>query len=65
MKKGFQEFEVEVVFAQTMKANLGSQKVMKKLGMTLVREFLDSEFVGTRELDVEYSIRKEDWTDQD
>lgn len=59
--KGFSQLGVEEVFAVTMKANLGSQGVMKKSGLLFSREFYDKEFPGTQDLDVEYVISRKDW----
>lgn len=57
--KGFDEFAVEEVFALTMKANLASQRVMKKSGLSFVREFFNDEFPGIGEMVVEFSISKQ------
>jgi RimJ/RimL family protein N-acetyltransferase len=62
IKKGFEELGVEEVFAATMKKNLASQKVMEKAGLTFSREYLDPRFPESKELDVEFSLLKENWT---
>lgn len=61
LEKGFAEPEVEEVFAVTMKGNLASQAVMKKIGMTFLREFQHKDFPDSEELDVEYSWMREEW----
>ena len=58
---GFNQLQVVEVFAQTMKRNIASQNVMKKIGMTFSREFIDSAYAGTMELDVEYTLTRENW----
>jgi RimJ/RimL family protein N-acetyltransferase len=45
-----------------MKKNLASQKVMEKAGLTFSREYLDPRFPESKELDVEFSLLKENWT---
>lgn len=60
VRYAFQERKAISVFAQTMKKNLASQRVMQKVGMSLECEFVDSEFTGG-EIDVRYRIRREDW----
>ena len=49
---------MEEVFAVTMKTNLASQAVMKKSGLSFIREFCTDEFPGSTVKDVEYSISK-------
>lgn len=58
---GFNQLQVVEVFAQTMKKNIASQNVMKKIGMIFSREFIDPAYAGTMELDVEYILTKENW----
>ncbi|RYZ57308.1 MAG: N-acetyltransferase [Proteobacteria bacterium] len=47
---------IEEVFAVAVKDNVGSQNVMKKCGMQLVREFASLEFTENLESLVEFSI---------
>ena len=61
LKKGFDELEVEEVYSVTMKKNLGSKKVMEKIGLNFKREFYHPDYPGTTDLDVEYSVLKIDW----
>jgi RimJ/RimL family protein N-acetyltransferase len=65
IRKGFTEFGVERVVAETMAVNLGSRRVMEKAGLTLVRTFhrdgLDS-VEGFEHGVVEYALTKDDWT---
>ncbi|HEV3309469.1 MAG TPA: GNAT family N-acetyltransferase [Chloroflexota bacterium] len=39
IRKGFTEFGLQRVFAETMSVNIASRRVMEKSGMTLVRTF--------------------------
>jgi len=59
---GFTQLEVDEVFAITMKENLASQNVMKKIGMRFDDEFKDEEnFPDTDIIDVRYSIKAHQW----
>lgn len=62
--KGFREFGVERVYAQTMAVNIGSRRVMEKAGLRFVRLF-DSEWPvrtpGDEEGDVEYALTRAEW----
>ena len=72
--KGFCEWGVQFVSATTYQDNLGSIRVMEKVGMKLVRRFRmtedslmqsDTHHVGSVELwdgdDVEYAIERQTW----
>lgn len=74
IRKGFAELGVRRVVATTYEANVGSRRVMEKLGMTLVRTFRPtlSDIVGEGTFhveapvlfdgnDVEYALTKDDW----
>lgn len=61
IKKGFTELLVEEVFAITLKDNLASQAVMKKVGMRFVREFDYEQSPGSTSLAVEYALKKENY----
>lgn len=52
---------VKTVFAQTMKSNIPSQKVMQKCGLSFSHEFYHPDFPGSEEKEVEYSLEKENW----
>lgn len=62
--KGFTEFGVERVNAETMAVNVGSRRVMEKAGLRYVRTF-DAEWPvripGDEEGDVEYAITRAEW----
>jgi RimJ/RimL family protein N-acetyltransferase len=75
IQKGFDELQVQRVFASTYEDNLASRRVMEKLGMTLVRRFrlsptdlaVEATFDATSSDvwdgdDVEYAISKGEWT---
>jgi RimJ/RimL family protein N-acetyltransferase len=68
IRKGFTEFGVRRVVAETMAVNLASRRVMEKAGLTLVRSFhqrwpypIEGDDLG----DVEYALNKPDWERQD
>lgn len=54
LQKGFDEFKIPEIYAMAMKRNTSSWNVMKKLGMTYVREYPYDKF--PEEIIVEYSI---------
>ena len=55
---GFNELGVKTVFAQTMKSNIPSQKVMKKCGLTFSHEFFHPDFPDSEDKEVEYVLEK-------
>ncbi len=62
--KGFNELGVERVYAETMAVNIGSRRVMEKVGLRYVRTFRADWPVrirGDEEGDVEYAITRADW----
>jgi RimJ/RimL family protein N-acetyltransferase len=59
IKKGFNELQVEQVFAITMKENIASQKVMEKAGLKFSHEFRDPELPMGDDLAVVYVLDKE------
>lgn len=77
IRKGFAELGVRRVFATTYQDNLGSRRVMEKVGMTLVRTFrmtteemvAHGHNVTPKDLwdgdDVEYALEKADWERQE
>jgi RimJ/RimL family protein N-acetyltransferase len=68
IRKGFTEFGVTRVVANTMVVNVASRRVMEKLGMRLARTyFLDwPEYIeGAEHGDVEYVLLKADWEQQE
>jgi RimJ/RimL family protein N-acetyltransferase len=75
IRKGFTEQGVRRVVASTYQDNIGSQRVMQKSGLTLVRTFrmtpaelaahgLDPEVLWDGD-DVEYALEKTDWERQE
>lgn len=54
---GFNDLQVREVFADTLVDNLGSQGVMKKIGMSFVKEFDHDEIIGTTNRCVRYSLQ--------
>jgi RimJ/RimL family protein N-acetyltransferase len=65
--KGFREFEVDRVYAETMVVNTGSRRVMEKAGLRQVRVFHQDwpyEIEGSEHGDVEYAITRAEWEAQ-
>ncbi|MFC4117315.1 GNAT family N-acetyltransferase [Nonomuraea zeae] len=64
IRKGFTELGVERVVAETMTVNLGSRRVMEKVGLRLIRTFhrdgLDA-IEGFEHGVVEYALARADW----
>lgn len=58
IKLGFEKYKIDSVFAITMKANLSSQNVMKKLGMSFVTEYIEEEFPGKDKIAVRYELKR-------
>ena len=61
---GFTVLDVERVRAETMAVNVGSRRVMEKVGMRLVREFHADWPVridGDEHGEVEYAITRDEW----
>ena len=64
LEKGFTELGVRRVTAYTMTVNIGSRRVMEKLGMTFLRTFHESfhdPAPGSEHGEVEYAITREEW----
>lgn len=64
LRKGFTEFGVQRVTANTMTANARSRRVMEKVGLRYVRTFFDEwpEAIEGSELgDVEYALTRSAW----
>ncbi|WP_181771429.1 GNAT family N-acetyltransferase [Amycolatopsis pittospori] len=64
LEKGFTELGAQRVWAGTMAVNLGSRRVMEKIGMRHIRTFheeFDDPIPGTEEGEVEYAITLEEW----
>ncbi len=62
--KGFAEFGVERVYAETMAVHTGSWRVMEKVGMRHVRSFHADwpvRIPGDEHGDVEYAITRAEW----
>jgi RimJ/RimL family protein N-acetyltransferase len=62
--RGFRDFGVRRVHAETMVVNTASRRVMEKCGMTMVRVFHQDwpdRIPGDEQGDVEYAITREEW----
>lgn len=67
ISKGFTEFGVRRVTAETMVVHAGSRRVMEKAGMRVVRTFHQDwpdHIPGDEQSDVEYAITGEEWEQQ-
>ena len=67
IRKGFTEFGVERVVAETMAVNIASRRVMEKSGLTHVRTFHQEwpeRIEGSEHGDVEYALTEDDWRRQ-
>jgi RimJ/RimL family protein N-acetyltransferase len=62
--KGFAEYGIDRVHAETMTVNIGSRRVMEKAGLRYVRTF-DADWPvripGDEHGDVEYAITRAEW----
>lgn len=65
VRHGFEELGLRRIFAQTMAVNAGSRATMAAAGLTFVRAFresYDDPVAGHEHGEVEYEIRREDWS---
>ena len=60
---GFDQYHLDSIFAVTMKTNLASQKVMKKLGLKHFNDYIEENFPGPDKSAVKFVITKRDWKD--
>ncbi|MDA8793702.1 GNAT family N-acetyltransferase [Bacteriovoracaceae bacterium] len=58
---GFKNLKVSEIYAIALKDHTSSMRVMEKVGLKFVREFISPDFAGTTYLDVEYAIKRDDW----
>ncbi|MBP1853246.1 GNAT family N-acetyltransferase [Rhizobium halophytocola] len=60
---GFHSTGIEKIVACTMETNLGSRRVMEKIGMTPIRTvpFQSADFPGTDHRDVWYQLTRSEW----
>lgn len=56
LRLGFNDYQVREIFAITMLGNVGSQSVMKKIGMSFVAHYTEKEFPGEDKRAVRYAI---------
>jgi RimJ/RimL family protein N-acetyltransferase len=67
IRKGFTEFGVQRVVAETMAVHVASRRVMEKAGLRLVRSFHQPwpyPIEGDDQGDVEYAVNRADWERQ-
>ena len=67
IRRGFTEFGVQCVVADTVAGNTASRRVLEKAGLRLVRTSQQPSYPteGGEPGDVEYALRKTDWEQQD
>jgi RimJ/RimL family protein N-acetyltransferase len=58
---GFQVYKVSEIFAVAMKDNIGSQAVMKKVGLKFIEDFDYQEFPGPDKRAVRYALKRSEW----
>jgi RimJ/RimL family protein N-acetyltransferase len=61
LELGFQEYQVDEIFAITMLGNVGSQAVMKKIGMRFLYDYMEVEMPMEDKRAVRYSLKRSDW----
>lgn len=61
LRVGFENYKLDSIFAITLKTNLGSQGVMKKIGMKWVKDFVDDQFPVKDKSAVRFEIKIGDW----
>jgi RimJ/RimL family protein N-acetyltransferase len=64
IRKGFSEWGMRRVWAQTMAVNAASRRVMEKSGLTFERTFhleWDDPLPGTEHGEVEYALERREW----
>ena len=61
LKKAFEELGAQDVWARTLKGNISSQNVMKKIGMNFLCDYLETEVHGPAEPAVKYRILRENF----
>ncbi|ADD44679.1 GCN5-related N-acetyltransferase [Stackebrandtia nassauensis DSM 44728] len=62
--KGFGEWGLSRIWAETMSVNAGSRRVMEKAGLRYLRTFhvhFDDPLPGTEHGEVEYALTREEW----
>lgn len=61
LKFGFENLALDEVFAITMEENLGSQRVMQKIGLSFETQYIEDIFPGENKNAVRFHITKEMW----
>ena len=59
---GFKDYKVSEIFAVAMEANIGSQAVMKKVGLKFIERFDYHEFPADNKSAVRYALKRTEWT---
>lgn len=61
LKVGFADYKVDSIFATAMKKHLGSQGVMKKVGMKWEEDYIENQFPGEDKTAVRFRITRKEW----
>lgn len=61
LEKALKEFTADEVWARTLKGNLASANVMKKVGMNFLCDYLETEVHGPAEPAVKYHLLRDDF----
>lgn len=59
--RAFKDYDFKSIFAITLRANLGSQGVMKKVGMKWIQDYVEDQFPGEDKAAVRFEITREEW----
>jgi len=65
IEKAFVSLKAEEVFADTMKKNIASQRVMEKSGLSFETDFYEHNFPNSGELEVRYSLKRVDFNHEE
>lgn len=60
--RAFTHYDFKSIFAITLKENLGSQGVMKKIGMKWVEDYIEDQFPGDDKNAVRFVITRDEWS---
>lgn len=61
LELGFRDYKVSEIFAVAMENNVGSQAVMKKVGLKFIERFDYHEFPADNKSAVRYALKRSEW----
>lgn len=64
LERGFTELNLNSIFAITLKNNLASQAVMKKIGMTWLLDYIEDQFPGEDKNAVRFRLLKSEYLER-